>query len=64
MRTWCSILPALGEIGSEDALAALNAVIDQPGNEPETMQAYLSALAAESLMNVRGRDRRRFARGS
>ena len=56
MRTCWAILSALGEIGSDEAVALLNEVIDQPGAEPETMQAYLRTLAGESLMNAHGRD--------
>ena len=44
-------MPALAEMGGDEAWAVLNAVIDGPGNEPETIQAYLCSLAAESMMS-------------
>ena len=57
MRTCCAIVPALAEMGGDEAWAVLNAVIDGPGNEPETIQAYLCSLAAESMMSFPGADR-------
>jgi HEAT repeat protein len=54
-RMWGAILPALAEIGSKEALATLDAVIDMPAMEAES-GSYLRATAAEALMTVRGPD--------
>jgi len=52
-----AILPALAEIGSKEAVAALDAIIDGPQKELEgTRQAYARAQAAEALMKYPSRD--------
>jgi HEAT repeat protein len=51
-----AILPALAEIGSKEALAVLDAIIDAPLKESDEMQAYRRAQAAEALMTFPSRD--------
>jgi HEAT repeat protein len=53
-RMWAAILPALAEIGSEEAVAVLDEVIDMPVKESE--RNYLHGEAAEALMTVRRPD--------
>jgi len=53
MRTWFAILPALGQIGGAEALAALEAVIDMPVKDSQRSN-YLRAKAAESILAMPG----------
>jgi HEAT repeat protein len=55
-RMWSSILSALAEIGSQEALAAVDAIIGAAEKDGREMQTYLRGEAAEALMSFRGRD--------
>jgi HEAT repeat protein len=55
-RMWFASLPALAEIGSDESLAVLNAIIDSPEKDVSESQSYLRGDAAEALMNFRGPD--------
>jgi HEAT repeat protein len=55
-RMWSAILPALAEIGSDESLAVLDAIIDSPEKDASESQSYLRGEAAEALMNFRGHD--------
>ena len=56
MQMRFAVLPALGEIGSEDAVAALNAIVDAPENDSQLANPYFRSLAAEAVMKSQVRD--------
>jgi len=53
-RVWAAILPALAQIGTAEAVAVLEEVIDMPATESE--RSYLRGEAAAALMTARGLD--------
>jgi HEAT repeat protein len=56
IRMRFSVVPALAEIGSGDARAALNTIVDAPESESQWPRPFFRAQAAEALMKSHVRD--------